>query len=98
MCHQTTVSLYEDGGYCSRKRRLARLHLPGPEKKLFIMCKLDYYGNRKILGVVHGKLLNWMENYLKGKQVRTFIRGNVSSWVKVSSGVLKGLVLALIMF
>lgn len=32
-----------------------------------------------------GKLKNWMEEYLEGRELRTVIRGRKSNWKKVMS-------------
>ena len=64
----------------------------------------DTVSHRKLLfklktqGGVDGKLLSWMENYLKGRQMRTVIRDKMSKWRNVTSGVPQGSVLAPIMF
>lgn len=52
----------------------------------------------KKFGGVQGSLLSWMEDYLSGRQMRTMIRGKVSAWKDVTSGVPQGAVLAPIMF
>ena len=42
--------------------------------------------------------MEWMKNYLLGRQMRTMIRGKFSSWRDITSGVPQGAVLAPIMF
>ena len=61
-----------------------------PHKRL--LWKLEHIGGLK------GKLLKWMGDYLKGREMRTVIRDNYSSWSGVTSGVPQGSVLAPIMF
>ena len=52
----------------------------------------------KTMGGVGGSLLKWMENYLRGRKMRTLVRGAASSWAEVTSGVPQGAVLAPLMF
>ena len=47
---------------------------------------------------VRGKVLEWMQDYLKDREMRTVIREATSSWRKVTSGIPQGSVLAPIMF
>ena len=49
-------------------------------------------------GGVRGRLLEWMKDYLIGRQMRTTIKGKYSGWKEVTSGVPQGAVLAPIMF
>ena len=50
-----------------------------PHKRL--LWKLEHIGGLK------GKLLKWMGDYLKDREMRTIIRDNYSSWSGVISGV-----------
>ena len=52
----------------------------------------------KHIGGLQGKLLEWMLDYLKDREMRTVIREATSSWRKVTSRVPQGSVLAPIMF
>ena len=61
-----------------------------PHKRL--LWKMEHIGGLK------GKVLRWMEDYLKDREMRTVIRDSYSSWSKVTSGVPQGSVLAPIMF
>ena len=60
-----------------------------PHKRL--LWKLEHIG-------LKGKLLKWMGDYLKDREMRTVIRDSYSSWSGVTSGVPQGSVLAPIMF
>ena len=50
------------------------------------------------MGGIGGKLLEWMEDFLVGREMRTVIRDQPSEWGKVTSGVPQGSVLAPAMF
>ena len=45
-----------------------------------------------------GTLQNWMEDYLKGREMRTVVKAEKSEWREVNNGVPQGSVLALIIF
>ncbi len=49
-------------------------------------------------GGLKGATLNWMDDYLQRREMRTVIRDTNSSWHKVTSGVPQGPVLAPLMF
>ena len=61
-----------------------------PHKRL--IWKLQHIGG------VSGTLLEWMKDFLQGRQMRTVIRGTASQNREVTSGVPQGSVLAPIMF
>ena len=50
------------------------------------------------IGGLKGNVLNWIEGYLKGREMRTVIRDTKSEWRKVTSRVPQGSVLAPLMF
>ena len=52
----------------------------------------------KHIGGLRGKVLEWMQDYLKDREMRTVIREETSNWRNVTSGVPQGSVLAPIMF
>ena len=56
-----------------------------------LLWKLEH-----IAGLI-GTLKNWMEDYLKGREVRTVVKDEKSEWKEVKSGVPQGSVLAPIM-
>ena len=49
-------------------------------------------------GGIQGKVLQWMEDFLSNRKMRTVLRGRYSSWLEITSGVPQGSVLAPIMF
>ena len=61
-----------------------------PHKSL--LWKLEWVGG------LRGAVLNWMKDYLQGREMRTTIRDTSSNWELVGSGVPQGSVLAPIMF
>ena len=61
-----------------------------PHRRL--LWKLGHIGGLK------DTLKNWMEDYLKGREMRTVVKDEKSEWKEVKSGVPQGSVLTPIMF
>ena len=57
-----------------------------------LLWKLEHIGGLK------RTIKNWMEDYLKGREIRTVVKDEKSKWSDVKSGVPQGSVLAPIMF
>ena len=47
---------------------------------------------------ITGSVLRWIEEYLTGRQIRVLVRGHMSTWVLVRSGVPLGSVLGPLLF
>ena len=77
---------WADGVYLDLKKAFDKV----PHKRL--LWKIKNYGG------VRGRLLDWMKNYLRGREMRTVIRNEGSPWLEVTSGVPQGSVLGPIMF
>ena len=61
-------------------------------------CTGDYYGNLLIKGRLKGTLKNWIEYYLKEREMRTVVKDEKSEWREVKKGVPQETVLAPITF
>ena len=61
-----------------------------PHRRL--LWKLEHIAGLK------GTLKNWMEHYLKGREMKRGVKDEKSEWIEVKNGVPQGSVLAPIMF
>lgn len=58
-------------------------------KGILIKCHGRLLWKLEHLGRVKGKLLEWMKDFLRGRQISTQIREKHSTWHLVTSGVLQ---------
>ncbi len=69
-----------DGVYLDLKKAFDKV----PHQRLLWKMKKKKYGK------IGGRLLEWMEDYLDDREMRTVIQDQNSSWLKVTGGVPQG--------
>ena len=97
MYNKTSELLLQSNRYCTRDGWAECIYLD--LKKAF-----DKVPHKKLLwkfkniGKLGGKILRWMEDFLRERVMRKIIKDKESSWKEAISGVPQGTVLAPIMF
>ena len=98
MHHQPIKFLLKSDRYNTGTRWMGRLDIYRLKKTFSKVSHRGLLWKLEHIGGLKGTINNWMEHYLKGREIKTVVKDEKSEWGEVKSGVPQGSFLAPIMF